>query len=343
MAHFQRAELDGVPIYWADCPTGPLTASLGFRVGRVDEELRFAGITHLVEHLVMSTLGMPEYEHNAVVEDKRTLFYATGSAEDVIAFLHAVVDGLTHLPIDRIAHERKILRAEDDRLDPGITELLRGLRFGPVGHGVIATHQLGLESLEPGHVTEWANTRFTAQNAALWLTGPIPDGLRLALPSGEPFPIPEPRAIEWLRLPAFFAGPPGGVAISIVGARWGGLSAAIAIAERRLQRRLRHERGLVYYIQADSDPLTRDVAEAVIAPSVHRTMYPTYGIRSCESSTTSVAPDRRTRSSSRTVSGSAERSVIRLHVPAGSTSRSSITFWARLFVNRPTCSPLTSS
>ena len=43
---FHVAEVDGVPVFWADAP-GRGAAGLLFRVGRTDESLAGAGVTHL--------------------------------------------------------------------------------------------------------------------------------------------------------------------------------------------------------------------------------------------------------------------------------------------------------
>ena len=57
-------EVDGVRVLWADLPVDP-TMTLWFGVGHKDMTVSTAGITHLVEHLVMRRLGHVAIPHNA--------------------------------------------------------------------------------------------------------------------------------------------------------------------------------------------------------------------------------------------------------------------------------------
>ena len=76
----ERAEIDGIPVVWSDTTGGPFVAALAFRVGRTDEPLPQAGISHIVEHLALSRLGMQEYDHNGFVDATRTVFHSVGLA-----------------------------------------------------------------------------------------------------------------------------------------------------------------------------------------------------------------------------------------------------------------------
>ena len=78
----RRTEIDGVPTFWHPAP-GPLRAALIFRVGRADEQLAQAGISHLVEHLTLASLGERDHPVNGFVDHHRTVFYSSGSAEEV--------------------------------------------------------------------------------------------------------------------------------------------------------------------------------------------------------------------------------------------------------------------
>src|SRR5438034_9740000 len=96
-----RTEVDGVPVFTLSVP-GPLRAMLAFRVGVVDETLPTRGITHLTEHLAMFRLmesgARHRQEHiNARVEPMRTRFFATGTPEEILAFLRDVCAGLANL------------------------------------------------------------------------------------------------------------------------------------------------------------------------------------------------------------------------------------------------------
>lgn len=63
----ERTERAGIPTYWADVP-GPFTAALAFRTGIADEVLASHGITHLLEHVVLSAVGRREHPWNGSVD-----------------------------------------------------------------------------------------------------------------------------------------------------------------------------------------------------------------------------------------------------------------------------------
>ena len=100
-------EIDGVPVFWQDAP-GPLTAGLMFACGTRDESFLTIGVTHLVEHLVMSTLPRVHHDRNASVDLTTTSFYATGRPDQVVAFLRGVCEGISAAPVDRLAQEAGI-------------------------------------------------------------------------------------------------------------------------------------------------------------------------------------------------------------------------------------------
>src|SRR5262249_54433109 len=108
-----RTEVDGVPTYWADLP-GKLTATLMFRVGCADERLTSRGATHMIEHLAMPPHQRRLYECNATVAETRTLFWATGTEDEVTTFMAERTAQLSSLPLDRVDTERGILRAEEE-------------------------------------------------------------------------------------------------------------------------------------------------------------------------------------------------------------------------------------
>ena len=63
---------------------GPLQAGLVFGVGRADESMLVAGITHVVEHLAFQRLGHLTYFHNGTVDSVCTRFFVAGDPEDVV-------------------------------------------------------------------------------------------------------------------------------------------------------------------------------------------------------------------------------------------------------------------
>src|SRR5687767_10048800 len=107
----ERIEIDGVPVYWEQGPE-PLSAGLCFGVGRRDETYATAGITHMIEHLVMGAVPKSHLDKNASVSPKMTEFTATGRPSAVAAFLSEVCQLLADVPVDRLATEARVLTAE---------------------------------------------------------------------------------------------------------------------------------------------------------------------------------------------------------------------------------------
>jgi hypothetical protein len=67
LIEIERGEVGGVPAYWPEGAGAPHRVALGCRVGYADETLPEHGITHLVEHLALFTLGRRLYDTNGVV------------------------------------------------------------------------------------------------------------------------------------------------------------------------------------------------------------------------------------------------------------------------------------
>src|SRR5262245_54789629 len=234
---------------------------LVFRVGRADETLARAGLTHLVEHLVMPTSRARDYERNATVENIFTRFWASGPRDDVLEFLERTVAAIANPPLDRIALEREILLTEAASRGAGPVAGAMGLRFGPAGHGVIASDELGLNSPTAEQVQAWMARSFTVENCALWMTGRPPRTLDLPLPHGERLTPPEPTPIDGLELPAYYPyGPPEVVHASLVAERSVALSMGLDIATERAWQTLRWERGHAYDLFHLYEPLNRTTA-----------------------------------------------------------------------------------
>ncbi|MDP9445359.1 MAG: hypothetical protein M3P83_13775, partial [Actinomycetota bacterium] len=253
----QRTELDGVPVFWLTAPL-PLSATLLFRVGGRDETFRTVGISHLVEHLAMSTLGRRRHEYNATVDLTFTAFTATGREAAVVSYLADVCTALAALPMDRLRTEAKVLTAEAGQVvHPAVGELLRQ-RFGPQGVGLAGVQSPALEQLQADEVVAFAARHLTRGNAALALTGPPPDSLRLALPSGSRI---EPPVDTPLDLPLPMWCPLGGpaVAVSLLvptgdSAQYEAAAATLRIALDRAMDELRHRHGWCYDVDLSLEP-----------------------------------------------------------------------------------------
>ncbi|RSM48862.1 insulinase family protein [Amycolatopsis balhimycina DSM 5908] len=236
-------DVDGIPAVAAK-RAGPLTAGLIFRVGRADETLATAGITHLVEHLALHRFGLGDYHFNGATAPDHTYFEMQGSESEVVSFLEAVCASLGNLPMDRLETEKSILRTEEAGRG-GAGSLYRH-RYGAQGYGLVDYLELGVPRLRPAEVAHWARTWFTRENAALWVAGEtVPSGLRLSLPPGARHPIPARPAVL-PRTPTYFAQGSGEVRFSAVVRQGAAAQIFAKVLERELFRALRQEGGYSY-------------------------------------------------------------------------------------------------
>jgi hypothetical protein len=238
-----------------------------------------AGVTHLVEHVVLRLAQpLPEIHGGFVNEDSIT-FFASGTEETIARFLNKValsISGIAAVTDDDIRLEKQIVQAEDPRAFHHASSGLLSYRFGFRGIGVAAFGTPTMHSLSRTEIIEWAQRWLTTENGALSFTGGVPSDLDVALPSGSrssraPLPSAEttPRLVESSK---------AGVALSIlvpvelVDLLGAGLS-------HELFARLRHSRGLIYSVKLlttriDSgssqldlvlDPIERNVEAALHA------------------------------------------------------------------------------
>lgn len=256
--------VDGIPTLLAG-RDGPVTGGLMFRVGRDDETLASAGVTHLVEHLALYPLQMWDLHHNGRTAGTHTLFHATGTPADVVDFLNGVCAVLRRLPLERLEVEKTVLRTEAAGHPGSAAFDAMGLwRYGVQGPGLSGPAHQGLALLTGDDVAAWAGTRFTRDNAVLFLTtDTLPGGLDLRLPAGQRFPVVLP-AETLTRKPAWFQGPAGGVLIDGVVPRGIAANLFARTAERTLFRVLRQERGLSYAVTCDSTVLTAGLRRIVV-------------------------------------------------------------------------------
>ncbi|MDP9436203.1 MAG: insulinase family protein, partial [Actinomycetota bacterium] len=184
-----RTAIDGVPVVWAAGPE-PFTAGLVFGVGRRHETFARGGVTHLVEHLVMGTLGRTTLDCNASVGLDTTEFTASGRPQRVAEFLRRVCEALSDLPVHRLAVEADVLRTEAGTVERPVVGALLVERYGGRGVGLAGFGEVALLSVTAQDVRDWAATRFVRAAAALWLSGPPPEGLSLPLRDGPSPPRP---------------------------------------------------------------------------------------------------------------------------------------------------------
>lgn len=258
-----RTEVDGVPILWSEAPGTPIFALHG-RVGRVDEPAHEGGLTHIVEHLSMSTLGQPRYDHNAWVEATRTVFHATASRADLATFASTLTAALADPPLDRLDHERGILKRESANHSPGVVDTHLNFRFGMAGHGLAGQPEFGLGGATAERVGGWSTERFSRANVVAFMTGELPPDMHLELPEGTRFPVPSPVPEPSTPVPSVITSPNDGVALGFLLPRRLGLGTFLALYHRVLRQRLRLERGLIYDVLADLQPLDGDWAAALV-------------------------------------------------------------------------------
>ncbi|WP_314224729.1 M16 family metallopeptidase [Streptomyces zaehneri] len=249
-----------IPTLHAPASGNEITAGLFFRVGRADETLATAGLTHLVEHLALHRLGLSDLHYNGATANAYTLFHVTGSEEEVVKYLNSVCAGLRDLPMERLETEKEILRTEAAGRGNGPQHQMPLWRYGAQGYGLSSYNELGTWSLTPDQVRHWAETRFTRDNAVLWITSDrVPDGLDLTLPQGTRFPAPAATS-ALPTTPAFISGDDGHVVLTSVLRRSTAASVFADVLGRALFQDLRQEGGYSYSAEADYAPRDADFA-----------------------------------------------------------------------------------
>lgn len=227
---------------------GTCTGTMVFGVGFRDEPAAMAGITHLVEHVLLRMVHPMPLHHGARVDVDSVEFHAIGESEVVGGFLNALaaaIASFASVSEKALALEKSVVEAEDPAAFCGVSDGLLTYRFGVHGPGA---GQLGAPStagLSREETIAWVNRWFVTENSALTFTGAVPDCLDVRLPTGgrihrqhhEPL-IMEPTVIRSAK---------GGVALSFIVPTDG--SAILAEALRyELLDRLSHERGLIYSV-----------------------------------------------------------------------------------------------
>ncbi|MER6415574.1 M16 family metallopeptidase [Streptomyces humidus] len=252
--------VDGIPALYAPASGKEITAGLFFRVGRADETLATAGLTHLVEHLALHRLGLSDLHYNGATANAYTLFHVTGREEEVVEYLNGVCAGLRDLPMQRLETEKEILRTEAAGRGGGPQQQMPLWRYGAQGYGLSSYTELGTWGLTPDQVRSWAETRFTRDNAVLWITSDrIPDGLDLTLPAGSRFPAPAATSALPVT-PAYISGDDGHVVLTSVLRRSTAASVFADVLGRALFKDLRQEGGYSYSAEADYSPRDADFA-----------------------------------------------------------------------------------
>jgi hypothetical protein len=253
----KRLAVDGVDTLLAPT-TGPTEAGLAFRVGFVDEPLARRGITHLVEHLALHSVGITDYHYNGATGIEFTFFHMQGDEHEIVAFLNGVCASLRNLPMQRLAVEKDLLQAEANGRSQGVADQMALWRHGARDYGTVSYPEWGLPAITADDLRTWVNRYFTRENAVLWVAGDaVPEDLRLDLPPGVRQPTPRPSS-ALPETPAYFCGSAGGVVWDSVLPRSAATWVYTAVLERMLFRELRQEGGLSYTVQTDYQPFGAD-------------------------------------------------------------------------------------
>jgi hypothetical protein len=276
--HVRQGEVDGVMVMsiGEDDVQGPLQGCLVFGVGRADESLPTSGISHVVEHLTLQPTQTKAYGWNGSVGCVATRFYASGQPDDVVDFFAQVCRRLADPPVARLMDELRVLQVETGRSQRTQMGSDVGVRYGPRGPGLIDWPEHGLRRLSADEIVEWARRWFTPRNAAMWLSGPIPDGLEL---SG----LPEPRQVDRQRVRprtldrTFVGEKTATVSFSLLSAgRWGVIP-AMTIARQRAFEQLRQRDAVSYAVQFSherlGDGLALEYLSADGAPESQRQIF----------------------------------------------------------------------
>src|SRR5262245_30030586 len=253
-----RIDCGGVPFFWIEA-AAPYRVTLQFRVGRADEPLPAAGVTHLCEHLALTGFQSAPYPFNGRVELNRTVFSCQGSADESRRFFEDACRRLSLLPVDRLEHEKRILRTEAAGRPRGIVDAMLFGRFGAKSYGLGVFPEFGMWTVDGDTLRGWADRWFTRGNAAGWIVGPEPLRIELPLPAGDRMPPPAPSALP-ATFPAVVRFAPRLVAAAAAVPRSSAARLALAVMTGKLQQVLRFEMGSAYNVLPVSIPLTADTS-----------------------------------------------------------------------------------
>lgn len=288
----RHTEVDGVRTVRVDVP-GPLRAGLLVRVGRVDETFLTSGICHVLEHLALHGVGRPGDHANGQVDATTTLFHTTGDADSVRDFLVHIARGLADPPTDRLDDERGVLAAERAGRGPHVAGLLAAWRWGARGYGLTPQDEVGITRISAEDLRAWSARYATKGNSVLWISGPPPAGLRLALPDGGAVLPPDPRPSVLPELPAWFTNDhEGGIALHALLERGWASSALQHVLQSRLVDELRVRRAMAYSPAVDYTPLAGDVGQLLVVSDLVAGRA-TDGVRAFLDVVTELAGDRR--------------------------------------------------
>ncbi|WP_307029001.1 hypothetical protein [Arthrobacter globiformis] len=210
--------------------------------------MTLAGITHLVEHAVLRLVQPVTLWHGGTVQMDSVEFYACGDADAVAGYLNAIaaaLSGFTAVSEEDLALEKSILEAENPHGFSTVSGGLLTYRFGTNGLGAGHFGSPTLAGVSRAEAIEWAQRWFTAENAAVTFTGPVPDSLDIRLPQGAAVTRHQPSPV--ITAPTLVWSQKSGVALSFLVPLRNSTFLGEALRYELLAR-LRHARGIIYSI-----------------------------------------------------------------------------------------------
>lgn len=246
---------NGIRTLWEEAE-GPYTGALVFGVGRRNESFLTLGVTHLVEHLVMSSLSRTTLETNAWVDAQSTVFIASGDPGEVSVFLAEVCNALTSVPLERLELEARILDVEGEHSSHPLSWVSH-LHFGNTGLGLQGAEGRSNTHLTAHSVTSHARVWFTQGNAVLVCSGKPPHNPDIRLPENTAG-LPSSHSVRnGFKLPAMVGGRPY-VCLGAIAPRDVISGVFFRVLVERIEAEARHARGLIYAVDWDSHTVDRD-------------------------------------------------------------------------------------
>lgn len=241
-----RTELDGVDVLVLEVP-GPLRASLVFRAGTATATFRTHPVPHLLEHLVLGALPRTHHGVDGSTTAEDLTFDVSGTPAQVREALHGICAAIRDLPLDRLAHEARVVDIEVDGSGESLPGLHSAVRCGMDGAGLEGRRDVPAAQVTAEQVRDFAARRLVRGNAVLTLTGPVPEGLRLDLPDG-PRTVLDSAVRADVRLPALLRTEAPLTAMSVCTPVTPAAALMGRLLRERAEARLRHELGVVYSV-----------------------------------------------------------------------------------------------
>lgn len=260
MQRINTSSHNGITSFWLD-REGLCTGTLIFGVGMRDEPPTIAGITHLVEHVLLRMAQPATVVHSGTVTTDSLQFYALGRPEDVAGFLNAIAAAVSTFEAvtdEVIALEKSVLEAEAPHEFSTVSAGLLTYRYGPSGVGAAHFGAPATAGLTKAETTEWACRWLTAANAALTFTGPLPSSLDIRLPSGKP--VSHHQDPPLITAPTLIRSRKQGVALSLLVPSHDADLLCEALRYELLTR-LRHTAGIIYSVENVTTAIDTDQSQ----------------------------------------------------------------------------------